>query len=130
MRKNSTARRSRATTNTNIIPFPVRLSSVLPSTDEPVLTDERISLDVKLITNRAATYFLNVCGENDEFGFSPGDMLIVDRAVPAKLGEACVYMLDRELYIGRLRADDKFFGSIMYHIRAMSPSLKSKGGAR
>jgi SOS regulatory protein LexA len=65
-----------------------------PSPAEEELGD-CISLDEMLIQNRAASFLLTVTGDSmSEAGIMPGDMVVVDRGIPAKHGDIVIATVD------------------------------------
>jgi SOS regulatory protein LexA len=68
--------------------FPVSASEELLDT---------MSLDEYLVENKEATYILKVKGDSMiDAGIMPGDMVIVERGKPAKVGEVVVAEIDGE----------------------------------
>jgi DNA polymerase V len=69
--------------------------------------DRKLDLNDHLIKHPAATFFLRATGESmRDAGISPGDILVVDRAVEARHGHVVVAALDGELTVKRLRRTD------------------------
>lgn len=65
--------------------------------------ERRLSLDKHLIQHRESTFFMRVAGHSmRELGIFDGDLLIVDRAVPAAHGSVVVAVLDGEFTLKQL----------------------------
>ena len=63
-----------------------------------------IDLNEELIRNKPATYFFRMNGEAMiEAGIHTGDILIVDRSLPAVSGKIIIAMLDGELLVRRMQ---------------------------
>ncbi|MDX6768100.1 MAG: S24 family peptidase [Elusimicrobiota bacterium] len=72
--------------------------------------DSGLSLDKRLITRPAATFFLRARGSSPDAGVRDGDLLVVDRAEPPAPGRVIVAVVRGELVVRRLppgwREDD------------------------
>ncbi len=65
--------------------------------------ERRLSLDDHLIQHRESTFFMRVAGHSmRELGIFDGDLLIVDRAVPAAHGCVVVAVVDGEFTVKQL----------------------------
>lgn len=65
--------------------------------------EQRISLDEHLIQHRESTFFMRVAGESMRgLGIFDGDLLVVDRAVPAAHGCVVIAVLDGEFTVKQL----------------------------
>ena len=74
-----------------------------PADDYPT----RLDLNKQLIKNPDATYMVKVFGDSMEnIGIHSGDVLIVDRSVPANDNKIVVVCLDGELFVKRIRKMD------------------------
>ena len=81
-----------------------------------------IDLNEQLIKNKPATYFFRMhSGAMKDAGIHPGDILIVDRSLPAVSGKIIVAALDGELIVRRyqqvmnsrsLLAENRRYGAI------------------
>ena len=65
--------------------------------------EQRISLDEHLIQHRESTFFMCVSGESMRgLGIFDGDLLVVDRALPAAHGCVVIAVLDGEFTVKQL----------------------------
>jgi DNA polymerase V len=65
--------------------------------------ERRLSLDEHLIQHRESTFFMRVAGHSmREMGIFDGDLLVVDRAVPAAHGSVVVAVVDGEFTVKQL----------------------------
>jgi len=85
---------------------PLYLASVpagFPSPAEDYI-DKKLDLNEHLVKHPAATFFVRVHGHSmADAGISPGDILVVDRAVAAVNGSIVIAALDGELTVKRLK---------------------------
>lgn len=82
------------------------VSAGLPtSTDDKV--QQCISLDEHLIEHRESTFFMRVAGDSMRgMGIFDGDLLVVDRALPAAHEAIVIAMLDGEFTVKQLLYSD------------------------
>ena len=65
--------------------------------------EQRISLDEHLIGRRESTFFMRVAGESMQgLGIFDGDLLVVDRALPATSGCVVIAVVDGEFTVKQL----------------------------
>jgi DNA polymerase V len=65
--------------------------------------ERRISLDEHLIEHRESTFFMRVAGESMRgLGIFDGDLLVVDRALPATHGCVIIAVVDGEFTVKQL----------------------------
>jgi len=65
--------------------------------------EQRISLDEHLIQHRESTFFMRVAGDSmNGLGIYDGDLLVVDRALPAAHGCVVIAVLDGEFTVKQL----------------------------
>ena len=65
--------------------------------------EQRISLDKHLIRHPESTFFMRVAGNSMRgLGIFDGDLLVVDRAVPAAHGRVVIAVLDGEFTVKQL----------------------------
>ncbi|MCX7192683.1 MAG: translesion error-prone DNA polymerase V autoproteolytic subunit [Proteobacteria bacterium] len=65
--------------------------------------EQRISLDEHLIGRRESTFFMRVAGESMRgLGIFDGDLLVVDRALPATSGCVVIAVVDGEFTVKQL----------------------------
>lgn len=65
--------------------------------------EQRISLDEHLIQHRESTFFMRVSGDSMRgLGIFDGDLLVVDRALPASHGCVVIAVLDGEFTVKQL----------------------------
>jgi DNA polymerase V len=65
--------------------------------------EQRLSLDEHLVQHRESTFFMRVAGDSmREIGIFDGDLLVVDRALPAKDGCVVIAVLDGEFTVKQL----------------------------
>ena len=65
--------------------------------------EQRISLDEHLIQHRESTFFMRVAGDSMRgLGIFDGDLLVVDRALPATHGCVVIAVLDGEFTVKQL----------------------------
>lgn len=65
--------------------------------------ESRLSLDEHLIQHKESTFFMRVAGDSmSGMGIYDGDLLIVDRAVPATTGCVIIAVLDGEFTVKQL----------------------------
>lgn len=65
--------------------------------------ERRISLDEHLIEHRESTFFMRVAGESMRgLGIFDGDLLVVDRALPATDGCVIIAVVDGEFTVKQL----------------------------
>ena len=66
--------------------------------------DKKLDLNEYLVKHPAATFFVRVSGDSMiDAGIHNGDILIVDRSLPALDGRIIIAILDGELTVKRLR---------------------------
>lgn len=86
--------------------LPLYLASVpagFPSPAEDYV-DKKLDLNEHLVRHPAATFFVRVHGHSmADAGISPGDILVVDRAVDAVNGSIVIAAVDGELTVKRLK---------------------------
>jgi DNA polymerase V len=86
--------------------LPLYLASVpagFPSPAEDYV-DKKLDLNEHLVRHPAATFFVRVHGHSmADAGISPGDILVVDRAVTARNGSIVIAAVDGELTVKRLK---------------------------
>jgi len=83
--------------------FGHRVAAGFPSPADDYVED-RLDLNELLIQHQEATYFLRVTGDSMVgAGIHPGDLLVVDRAIPAQDGHVVVAEVNGELTVKRLR---------------------------
>lgn len=86
--------------------LPLYLATVpagFPSPAEDYI-DKELDLNEHLVKHPSATFFVRVAGDSmRDAGISPGDILVVDRAVEAQTGHIVIAALDGELTVKRLR---------------------------
>ena len=64
---------------------------------------QRISLDEQLIEHRESTFFMRVAGDSMRgLGIFDGDLLVVDRALPAIHGRVVIAVVDGEFTVKQL----------------------------
>ncbi len=93
--------------------LPLYLSPVeagFPSPADDYL-DKRLNLQTHLVKHESATFFLRAHGLSMiNAGINDGDLLIVDRAIPAEHNKVVIVALDGELTVKRLvRRSEKVF---------------------
>lgn len=72
----------------------------LPADD---YVERRLSLDEHLIEHRESTFFMRVAGHSmRDLGIFDGDLLVVDRAIPAAHGCVVVAVIDGEFTVKQL----------------------------
>jgi len=77
------------------------VSAGFPSPAEDYI-EQKLDLNVHLITNAPATFFVKAVGDSMErVGIFSGDMLIVDRSKNANNGSIIIAVLDGELLVKR-----------------------------
>lgn len=65
--------------------------------------EQRISLDEHLIGRRESTFFMRVAGHSmNGLGIFDGDLLVVDRALPATSGRVVIAVVDGEFTVKQL----------------------------
>jgi len=65
--------------------------------------EQRISLDEHLIQHRESTFFMRVAGNSmNGLGIYDGDLLVIDRALPATHGCVVIAVLDGEFTVKQL----------------------------
>jgi DNA polymerase V len=65
--------------------------------------ERRLSLDEHLIQHKESTFFMRVAGHSmRDLGIFDGDLLIVDRSVPATHGSVIVAVIDGEFTVKQL----------------------------
>lgn len=65
--------------------------------------EQRISLDEHLIGRRESTFFMRVAGDSMRgLGIFDGDLLVVDRALPAASGRVVIAVVDGEFTVKQL----------------------------
>ncbi len=86
--------------------------------------DRALSLDKRLVERPAATFFMTAAEGAPDAGVAVGDLLVVDRAEPARPGRVVVAVLRGELAARRLppgwRDDDglEVWGVVRWIVRA------------
>lgn len=88
--------------------FEVRVAAGFPSPAEGTM-DQRLNLHSYLVERPAATFFLRVAGDSmSGAGIFAGDLLVVDRAAPARDCRVVVASVDGEFVVKRLRTKAGF----------------------
>lgn len=65
--------------------------------------EQSLSLDEHLIRHKASTFFMRVAGDSMRgMGIFDGDLLVVDRAVPATHGSVVIAVVDGEFTVKQL----------------------------
>ncbi len=65
--------------------------------------EQRISLDERLVEHRESTFFMRVAGDSMKGkGIFDGDLLVVDRALPAMHGCVVIAVVDGEFTVKQL----------------------------
>ncbi len=83
--------------------FLARITAGFPSPADDFI-EGQIDLNTHLIQHPAATFFVRVTGDSmTGAGIFPGDLLIVDRALPPSDGSVIIAVLNGELTLKRLR---------------------------
>ncbi len=83
-----------------------RTSAGFPSPADDYL-EKALDLNELLITNRVATFYMRVDGDDlAASGIRNGDLLIVDRSIKATEGKTVVAIVDGELVLRRLEKRD------------------------
>ena len=73
-----------------------------PSTADDYV-EQRISLDEHLVQHRESTFFMRVAGDSMRgLGIFDGDLLVVDRSLPAAHGCVVIAVLDGEFTVKQL----------------------------
>lgn len=90
--------------------FASPISAGFPSPADDYV-EKKLDLNEHLVRNRQATFFLRVSGDSMiGAGIHDGDLLIVDRSLPAVNKKVVVAVVDGELLVKRLlRAKGKVF---------------------
>ena len=90
--------------------FASPISAGFPSPADDYV-EKKLDLNEHLVGNRQATFFLRVSGDSMiGAGIHDGDLLIVDRSIPAVNKKIVVAVVDGELLVKRLlRAKGKVF---------------------
>jgi len=84
---------------------PVKAGFPSPADDH---IEQKLDLNNYLIKHPAATFFVRVEGSSmKNAGISPGDILIVDRALPPEDGKIIIAILDGEFTVKRIRVRNK-----------------------
>lgn len=87
--------------------FTTNVSAGFPSPAEDHI-EQKLDLNEHLIAHPAATFFVKVEGESMiDAGIRSGDLLIVDRALPAQDGKVVVAVLEGEFTVKRLKVSGK-----------------------
>ncbi|MES2121603.1 MAG: translesion error-prone DNA polymerase V autoproteolytic subunit [Chlamydiota bacterium] len=87
--------------------FHANVQAGFPSPAEDYL-DQQLDLNQLLISHPAATFFVRVAGDSMvNAGITSGDILVVDRALPATTGKIAVVILNSEFTVKRLCLKDK-----------------------
>jgi len=85
--------------------YPLFLNKVQAGFPSPAddHVDKMISLDRHLVKNPNSTFFLKVTGDSMvEAAILPGDLMIVDRSIPAVHGKIVIASINDELTVKRL----------------------------
>ncbi|MDX2129586.1 MAG: translesion error-prone DNA polymerase V autoproteolytic subunit [Chloroherpetonaceae bacterium] len=83
--------------------YEARISAGFPSPAYDGV-DTKLDLNDLLIRNRTATFFIRVEGESmKEAGIENGDILIVDRSMPAMDGNIVIAVVNNEFLVKRYR---------------------------
>lgn len=83
--------------------FVARVSAGFPSPADDFI-DKKLDLQELLVKHPASTFFVRVEGESMlHAGIHPGDILVVDRAVPAADQKIVIAALNGELTVKRIR---------------------------
>lgn len=93
--------------------LPLYLSPVEAGFPSPAddFIEQRLNLHTHLVRNEAATFFLRAHGESMiNAGILDGDLLVVDRSIPAGHNRIVIAALDGELTVKKLvRRNDRVF---------------------
>jgi len=99
--------------------FSSRVQAGFPSPADDHLED-RLDLNKYLIHHQEATFFVRAQGESMlNAGIHSGDILIVDKSLPAKSGKIVIAVVDGEFTVKRLH---KYKGKI--NLKAENPEFK------
>ncbi len=93
-----------------ILRIPLALSPVKAGFPSPAedFFEGNLDLNEHLIEHPAATFFVKVDGDSmKNAGIFSGDMLVVDRSVPAVDGKIVIAVVDGELTVKRLKKKGK-----------------------
>lgn len=114
-----------ASVATPVLPLfasPVHAGFPSPADD---FIEQQLNLHDLLVTRPAATYFLRVVGDSmRDAGIVPGDVLVVDRSLPALHGDIVIASLDGEFTVKRLEknggrvrllAENEHYAPIVMH---------------
>lgn len=70
--------------------------------------ERRLSLDEHLVEHRESTFFMRVAGDSmSGLGIFDGDLLVVDRALPATTGSVVIAVLNGEFTVKQLQFTPK-----------------------
>lgn len=92
----------------NFLPIPLFSSRVQAGFPSPVddIQEGTLDLNSYLIKHKGATFFVRVIGESMiNVGIFPGDILIVDKALPYSSGKIVIAVLNGEMTVKRLRQE-------------------------
>tara|TARA_B110000261_G_C13010991_1_gene328135 strand:+ start:362 stop:949 length:588 start_codon:yes stop_codon:yes gene_type:complete len=99
--------------------FSSRVQAGFPSPADDHLED-RLDLNKHLIHHQESTFFVRAQGESMiNAGIHPGDILVVDKSLPAKSGKIVIAVVDGEFTVKRLH---KYKGKIS--LKAENPEFK------
>ncbi|MBT4746852.1 MAG: translesion error-prone DNA polymerase V autoproteolytic subunit [Candidatus Thioglobus sp.] len=99
--------------------FSSRVQAGFPSPADDHLED-RLDLNKHLIHHQESTFFVRAQGESMlNAGIHPGDILIVDKSLPAKSGKIVIAVVDGEFTVKRLY---KYKGVVS--LKAENPEFK------
>jgi DNA polymerase V len=80
-----------------------RIAAGLPATVEDHSDEEGLDLNEHLLKNPTSTFFVRVSGDSMiDAGIHPGDLLVVDRSIPATNGRIIVAVVNGESTVKRL----------------------------
>lgn len=83
------------------------VSAGFPSPADDYL-EARLDLNKALITNESATFYARVRGDSMNLaGISDGDLLIIDKSIPAHNRSIVVCLIDGEFTVKRLKMEGK-----------------------
>ena len=93
--------------------LPLYLSPVKAGFPSPAddYVEDKLNLHTHLVRNEAATFFLHASGDSmTGAGIFDGDLLVVDRSIPAEHNRIVIAAIDGELTVKRLiRHDGKTY---------------------
>lgn len=87
--------------------------------------ERRLSLDEHLVEHRESTFFMRVAGDSmSGLGIFDGDLLVVDRAMPALTGSVVIAVLNGEFTVKQLQQTSK--GTVLRAAHPDYPDLMVK----